>query len=488
MKIDHTNYSTKLKRSANPRGAGPNGNVYINLSTNQIQLITADELPTVDFGSGAEANPLTTAEKVTLRALYNFESWRRRTDNDLQQYLRYIEGDFRYAGSYNLVNGASFADSDHLKIADSGFSELSGRKGTAAYRVWHGIRSLVDIRPGTVPYYTFITPPVTEAALQAATWYTMAAGDINEVVQVYGDGSHGNFDHRNKTLVIRVRSWGYLFGETDSVVTGIVELAGFSSGYGVGESLNAQNTFNISNVYGVGAISPFNGMYLEKLASPYTGTGFNEGNGSYTWRLHNPNGGSANQCAAFLDAVALQDTNINNNSANTGTYNGKKGRVWYSRDASGRVVTASIGGAGLFIDGLSVSEKQNVVQTDNAGTGRTYPYFPDVQISVGSAVSDPLAWYRVMFAAGHDTNSAVTVKDSSGNDVTGNVVANASGGKVSFPFPFDTDTLGGDPGTAKDIVVVVEGDGGVAQAIATATITRTPVIAITCAPALETNA
>ena len=53
--------------------------------------------------------------------------------------------------------------------------------------------------------------------------------------------------------------------------------------------------------------------------------------------LNNTGGGTAQQCAAFLDAATLQDADVD---TGTGTYNGKKGRVWYSRNASGKVLNA----------------------------------------------------------------------------------------------------------------------------------------------------
>ena len=164
-------------------------------------------------------------------------------------------------------------------------------------------------------------------------------------------------------------------------------------------------------------------------------TGFNEADGSFTWVLNNTAGATVEQCAAYLDAVSLQDADVD---AGTGTYNGKKGRVWYTRNAAGKVVTTSVGGAGLFIEGLSVSEKQNVIMTDNAGNQKTYPYFPSCEITVGAAaVNDPNAWYQVFYADGaagadFDTASAVTVQDSDGVDVKGNVATDASGNKISF--------------------------------------------------------
>jgi hypothetical protein len=193
-----------------------------------------------------------------------------------------------------------------------------------------------------------------------------------------------------------------------------------------------------------------------------------------------------------LDALALQSTDID---AGTGSYTGTKGRVWYSRNAAGKVVTSSIGGAGLFIEGLSTSEKQNVIMTDNAGAAKTYPYFPEVQITVGApAIADTNAWYQLFYADGastadFDMAGAVTVKNSANVDVKGNVAANQVGGKISFAYAYDTNTQAGlTAGTDKAIVVVVEGDGGAAQAITYATITRSPVVSITCAPPSDNNA
>ena len=497
--IDHTNYPTTLKESTNPRGAAPNGNVYFDVANNKIQLIGVDELATVDFGAGAVANPLSNFDGITLRALYNFENARRRLNETLRKYKRGLKGSYRFAGAFNFVNGVKLDLNDRNKIRGSGWIEYAatGDGETAVDRIYHGVSSLVDIQAGTVPYWTLVTA-TDEATLQAATWTNFVrAGDINEAVQVYGstangDTGAGSFDYKTRTLIVRVRSWQYVPGETTSSASGITEFSGFSAGYGVGETLNPSNAYTLADVYGGARIAPWTGMSLEKLAAPQTETGFNEANGNFTWVLHNTGGGTAQQCAAFLDAVALQNADVD---TGTGSYNGQKGRVWYSRNASGKIVTASIGGAGLFIEGLSVAEKQNVVFTDNAGNSKTYPYFPSVEITVGAiAVSDPNAWYRVMYADGagaadFDTSGAVTVQNSSGVDVNGNVAADAVGGKISFAYGYDTNTQAGlSAGVDKSMVVLVEGDGIAGQAIAYFTCTRSSVVAVTCAPSADNNA
>jgi hypothetical protein len=388
---------------------------------------------------------------------------------------------------------------DRNKIRGSGWIEYANTQdgATDVDRIYHGVVSLVDIQDTTVPRYSLVTA-TDETSLQAASWNAFArVGDINEAVQVYGstafgDSTAGTFDYTTRILIVRVRSWQYNPGETTSVATGITEFSGFSAGYGVGESANPANTYTIADVYGGARISPWTGMSLEKYASPQTKTGFNEADGNFTWILHNSAGGTVQQCAAYLDAVILQNADID---SGTGTYNGQKGRVWYSRNAAGKVVTASIGGAGLFIENLSTLEQQNVIFTDNAGGTKTYPYFPSVEITVGAAaIADTNAWYHVFYQDGSggqdfDTGSAVTVNDASGNPVKGNVAANAVGGKITFAYAYDTNTQAGLPaGVAKPVVVLVEGDGGAAQAITYATITRAPIVSITCAPVAENNA
>lgn len=490
MLITHLNFAANLKQSTNPRGSAPNGNIYFNQATSELELITADQLATVDFGAGSVANPLTAVDGVTLRALYNFENQERRVDENLRKYKRFTDGDYRFSGAFSFVYGNKPAAADRSKIRGSGWMEYdaTGDGATVVNRIYHGIKSLNPIQATTTPSRALVTA-TDEATLQAATWVDFGRpGPIDEAVQVFGAAGHGAFDYTQRILVVRVRSWGYNAGETTSALTGIDEFSGFSAGYGVGESLNANNPYALADVYGGAAVAPWTGMSLEKLATPRVESGFNEADGSFSWILHNSAGGTVQECAAFLDALRLQDADID---VGAGTYNGKKGRDWYSRDTSGRVVTST----GLFIENLSTSEQQSVVTTDDAGNAKTRPFFVDIPITVGSAaVADPLAWYQVFYADGagvadFDAAGAVTVDDADGNPVKGNVATDAVGGVVSFSYDYDGNTQAGlNAGEPKDMVVLVEGDGGAAQAISFFRVTRTPVVPVTCAPGTDTNA
>lgn len=513
--IDHTNFATKLKESTNPAGSSPNGNVYFDTANNIIQLIGVDEQATLDMtslgGGASDPNPLANFEGVTMRALYNFENARRRVNENLRKYKRGLKGSYRFAGAFNFVNGVKLrttGSNDRAKIRASGWIEYAaaGDGETTIDRIYHGVQTLVDVQATTVPYYALVSA-TDETTLQSATWNNFVRlGDVNEAIQVFGttangDTGAGSFDYKTRTAVVRVRSWQYNPGETTSIATGIAEFSGFSAGYGVGESLNPSNTYTKADViggYGTPPesgtrVSPWTGMSLEKYASAQTKTGFNEADGAFTWVLHNTAGGTAQQCAAFLDAVTLSDGDIEN----TGTisYNGKKGRVWYARNASGKIVTNSIGGQGLYIENLTTAEQQNVILTADNGSTKTYPFFPTVEISVGSvATADANAWFRIMYvdgaaAADFDTTGAVTVKNSANTDMNGLVSAFQSGGKISFAYAYDTNTQAGlSAGVDKNCVVLVEGDGTAAQAITYFTITRNTTVPVTCAPSTDNNA
>ncbi len=507
--IDHTNYHLYLKQSTQGRAGTPDGNIFFDKANDRIELIGVDELATFDHtgmgGGASDPNQLANFEGITIRGLYNFENQERSVDESLRQFLRGTGGTYRFAGAYNFINGVKLDDTvlgdgstDRNKIRGSGWIEyadtLDGE--TDVDRIFHGVLSLVDVQATTIPKWALVTA-TDEATLQAAAWTDFVRlGDVNEAVQVYGDttygdASAGDFDYTTRNLIIRVRSWGYNPGETTSLLTQITEFSGFSAGYGVGESINPANTFDVANVYGGVQVSPWTGMSLIK-AAPTTKTGFNESDGDFTWILTNTESGTAQECAAFLDALSLQDVDVDDGA---GSYNGQKGRVWYSRNAEGKIVTASIGGEGLFIDGLSVAEQQNVIQTDDAAAQKTYPFFPELRLFVGlPAKADANAWYHIFYedgaaAADFDTDGAVTVEDSGAAPMKGLCSTADANGYISLAYAYDTNTQAGlSAGADKNMVAIVEGDGGVAQDITYFLMERITTVNVTCAPGADLNA
>ena len=89
--IDLSNYSTLLVQSTAGRAGTPDGNVYFNKATGEIEFITLQELATVDLGSGLEANPLDETLGIRFEGAYAFENQERRVDEDLRKYDRWTD-------------------------------------------------------------------------------------------------------------------------------------------------------------------------------------------------------------------------------------------------------------------------------------------------------------------------------------------------------------------------------------------------------------
>lgn len=477
-----------LKQSTNPRGSSPNGNVYFDVTTGTLQLISADELATIDFGSGPVPNPLTDAGGanggVTARALYKFERTRRAADETLRQYDFFMQGSYKFAGAYEMAYGRVIAANDIKKVRSSGMVWRAANGSTN--RIYFGVRSLGNIEPTSQPYYQ-----LSEGGAPTNFSYT---GPINEMVQVYGstangDAGAGNFDSRTY-LAVSVRTFGKNYDRKTLVDSGVNTMDGFSAGFALGESNHlTTGNYDLADVLGGSAIAPWSTMTLEKLAAPQTESGFNEGSGDFTWVVNNPAGGTLVEVVAFLDALAQTDTDIDSGSVSV--TNGKRVGTWYSYNAQGQIVTRSGADSdGLFIESMPADDEQKVVFLTDAATLRTYPFVPQINISVGAnAAADANCWYHVYFKDGPGANdfgtaAAITVLDKDGDPVKG-LVGGAT--TKSFQFAYDSDTVGGAAGTNKVMIVEVEGNGVATAAKTEFTATRTQVIGVSCQPGLETN-
>ncbi len=479
------NYSTLLVQSTQGRAGVPDGNIYFNLATGEIEIITLSELATVDLGLGAEANPLTDVLGVTLGALYAFERQERRLDEVLRAFDPWFRGNFKFAGAYDFVNGRKAANNDRNKIRLSGWAERAVNGNVD--RIYFGPASLGFVETTSQPYYQ-----LTEGGAPVDFAKT---GPIDEAVQVYGstangDTGAGNFDLRT-FLSLKVRTFGYNFDEKRLADSGISAMDGYSAGFALGESPHlTTGSYALADVYGGAQIAPWTGMSLEKLAVAQTETGFTQADGNFTWVLSNATGGTLNECVAFLDALAQTDDDIDSGLETTTP--GKRVGTWYTYDAQGRIVTRSgADSLGLFIDNVPIADQQRIVFRDDAGNLKTYPFFPEITFVVGSfAAADANAWYHAWYldgAAGADYNTtdAVTVLDKDAAPIKG-----AVGGlsQIVRGYAYETNTQAGLPAdTDKDVVVSCEGDGAATQAKTVFTITKSATISVTVSPGLETN-
>jgi YD repeat-containing protein len=483
--IDLSNYGTMLVQSTAGRAGTPNGNIFFNTSTGQIEVITREELAQVNLGSGLEDNPLTNQDGITMGALYGFERQERRTDEELRKYDTYFVGSFKFAGAYEVVNGRKFAADDRQKIRNSGWIERASNG--AVDRIYFGVVSLGNIEDLSQPYY--------QLSLGGAPVNFAKDGGINEAVQVYGTTANGDTGAGTIDnlffLTNKVRTFGFNYDEKGLADSGVNEMSGYSTGFALGESPHlTSGSYSLADVYGGAQVSPWTGMSLEKLAVPVSQGGFNEADGNFTWVLNNTLNGNLDQCVAFLDALAQTDDD--SDSGLETITNGKRVATWYTYDAQGRIVTRSgADSLGLFIENLPIADQQSVVfKADNA-TLKTYPFQVQVNLQVGAnAAADANAWYHNFYldgAAGADygTPDAVTVNNASAAPVKGSVSSNTT---ISYAYDYDGNTQAGlAAGIDKDVVALCEGDGGATQAKTVFTISRTAVVNVAVAPGLETN-
>jgi len=488
--IDLSNYSTTLVQSTDSRAGTPDGNVYFNKATGEIEFISASELATVDLtsvgGGATDPNPLIVTDGIKFEAIYAFENQERAIDEDLRKYDRWTSGTFKFGGAYNYINSRKpSTTADRAIVRGSGWNELASDGGTD--RIYFGNKGLSNIEAASQPYYQLSSGgiPVDFAKV----------GQIDEAVQVFGstgntptDATAGDFDTRTYEAV-SIRTFGQNYDrKVTTTDLGITELGGYSTGFALNESSHlTTGAYALADVYGGGQISPWTGMTLEKLAVPQTETGFNEADGDFIWVLNNTVPGDLNQCVAFLDALAQTDDDVDTGSETV--TNGKRVGTWYSYDAQGRIVTnAPFPSEGLFIEQIPTADEQRVVFVDDAGGIKTRPFVVGIEATIGAtAKADVNAWYHSYFAAAYNTAGALTVIDSSAAPIKGLASTADGSNKIIKAFDYDGDTVGGTSGTNKNCVFLCEGDGGATQAKTLYTLTRQTTVAFACIPGVENN-
>ncbi len=492
---------SQLQQSTAGRAGAPDGNIYFN-PDGTLELITVEELATVDFGGGAVPNPLTNADGISMNMLYRFERQERRVDENLRELDVFIEGNFKFAGAYNFVNGRKLSTvgvgggltDDRQKVRGSGFIEYAAGGGgnTLVDRVYFGALGTGQIL-GTTQIYA-------QSVLNGATSDLAFQGNANEVIQAFGstaNGDAGAGDFDNTTfLALSERTFGQVHDRKFASEANVSELSGFLGTFALTESPNAYHAEAgapaIADVFGGGAIAPYSTMQYETLDAAINEAGLINTNtstpesGTFSAVIRNPNGGSLAQMVALMDALVIQDADIDSHATNT--RNGKQNETLYTLDTQGNVVLRQ----GIVLENVPVADRSRVRYTDDDSDPMVYETVAGGVISVGSAAQgDANAWYHMFIlddvAAANDFNTlnAITVNDSSGTPIKGLV-----GGLLEIPwtFAYSTNTQGGHVAGSDLIVVVeVEGNGGATFAKTIHTITSSASQTINCQPGAETN-
>ena len=502
--IDLSNYSAKLLQSTAGRVGTPDGNVYFNPTSKEIEFISASELATIIYPLGHPsytdgitpvANELLATDGIKFEAIYAFENQERASSpvsgETLRQYDRWTSGTFKFGGAYNFINGYEPSiTGDRSIIRGSGWNELD--INGVAIRKYFGNKGLSNIETLSQPYY--------QQVIQGTATDFAKAGQIDEAVLVYQDlDGNGTPDIDLTTYeAVSVRSYGNNYDRKDTINDlGISELGGYSTGFALNESIHlTTNTTDMpyANVMTVPA-GVWIGMQLNHIAVPVTKTGeFSDETGSrlFSWELINGNGANLDEMVAWLDAFA---TEASMEADGLGVITGNLGKdieTWYYYNASGQVVTKSgvdSSTEGLYLNNIPTSDQQRVVMTDDGGTVKAYSFSVSVEAEVGAtAKADANAWYHSYGLPAYNTAGAITVQDKTATEVKGLASTADANNKIIFAFDYTGDTVLGTADTDKDCVFLCEGDGGATQAKTLYTITKNTTVAFTCAPSVENNA
>lgn len=473
---------TLLKASTQPRSGTPDGNIYFNSSTGELEIIIDSELATVDFGSGPVANPLTLDVKPTLRAIYQLHQSEREGDEAFRQRRPFLKGRFKLGLAFDFIYGRT-AGADRGRIASSGWREFGGAVGTDLNRIYYNTFSLQDVLPTSQLKY--------QLSANGAVSDFVRPGNHNEAVQVFGttangDTGAGNFDTRTY-FAVTLRTYGQRHDRLAVSESGISELEGYGSQVAISESphpTTSEANYPIADVYGGSAVAPFSGITFDVLSIPETKTGFNESDGDFSLVIKNPNNATLDQVIAWIDASALQDADVSN-TANP--WNGLQREQLYSFDANGMPNFIP----GVFIESLPASDQQRLKIFADNGDAKTFPFVPEVRIGLPAvAVGTATGWYHAWIEDGasdqdYDKNNAVTMQDSVGSDVKGIIGASH---QISFGVSYDTFSLAGiAPGTDFNIVFTIGSDGEFEEQTIVIPITRTSLIERSISTIAENN-
>lgn len=418
---------------------------FTNSSARTIQLSVAGNLST---------------DGVTLQAVYSKckELWKSASD------LIKIPFPFDAITStqFDLVNSWNFADSTTRQlIRDAGWS-VRDNVG-AALEEWAGIISLGTVGNLDQIYYQQVDGGLSQNFVKL--------GAVNQAIQIFKSGT-GAFNYRNY-LKLFSREQGKTYAQASLTDIGVTTMTYQTYAFPVSNSQDLKISATDATV---AANVPYTGMSITYQASPVSRT---IGAGSYNFSvIINGNNATTEQIYEFVQYKLRQNSDIDTGA---GTVIGKTANSLL-RFLGDTLIT----GTGVYIDGFSATDTNRIQFFDNTGTQRTFPYVAAGTIIFNDNLkTDANAVYRLFFASGYGTASAITVNDNAGNPIAGSL---AGASTVSFSFDYDGNNQGGrTPGTDAAVVAVALGLNKAQYVQANATITRSTANVINLVSSLERN-
>lgn len=416
------------------------------------------------------AGNLVAKDGVTIQALYSkfIDLWTTSTYNDFPfpfYYIDSLSGQFAIGTDGSKYNTWQWADdSTRTYLRDGGWSEYvatsPGTDGTSATgslgRQYVGIISLGSVSSGAQLYYQKVLGgPASNFT------FTDAA---NEGIQVFGDiavdPSTTTFDSRSYFKGY-VRESGKKFKDSVLADTG----KSGTGAYIVNLLLSNEDDLKITAADG----SMSGGVYANILVT-YYGTNQNRtiGGTAYPFTVEiDGNNATLEQIYTKCQYLLRQATDIDSGA---GSVIGKTANqlCYFTGDT---LYTTQ----GVYIKNIQNADSNRIVFMDQNGVNRTNPYTASGAITFNSNLVGAGSYYRMYFASGYGTASAITVNDATPDAITGTIGTSS----ISFTFDYDNNIQGGRTAGTDAAVVVVAGRPGYAKPVViTGTLTKSKAISL----------
>lgn len=409
----------KLSRSTQAGAATPDGNVFFNLTSKTIELVddslwtdVANELVDSNYNSGG----------VSIQTLYSFlkEQWK--SDTELVKYAFPMEA--ITAEQFEFING--WVLTDFKLIRDGGFAERDA--AGVVQKEYAGIISLGTLADGAAqPYFAF-SDDVAKTDFQYA-------GQVNEPILIF---TEGGVDDRNKALTVFVRSaptgvsgsvTGYQFVQTSTADIGVTRLATQAYRFPLAQAVDPNVTLTVAEVEATGGV--FDDMRIEYYVGTQsiteTGTTFSVGvviDANTDDADTNP---TLAQIYQWVQNELRKSTDINVSPGDvTADVIGLLTDPLVSFVGATLKTLQQSDGDGVFIEGVSPADLNNVEFVDNSNTSQKYPFKVGVNLDFNTNIlDDPNSKYFLFYTTntGGDfgTANTVAVTKDAGGAVEGDV-------------------------------------------------------------------
>jgi len=383
-----------LLQSTQGSDGTPDGNVFFDVATKQIELINIDVLSTVDYGTGATANRLS-SDGIALQALYSFAKEEWKNDNELIKYafpfVAITSEQFEMINDWDFISNTGITQSrDETKnlIRDAGWT-LRDNNGSSQEE-YMNITSLGTFNNSAVDQAYYLQED------GATPSNVVLPGEVNQAIKIFGASGFGDINFRT-FFKIYLREQGKIYGFYDLILE--QNLATLTSRK---FTLPLTNATDIKIEAADGEISiggtvadqaPYSGMSIEYFAVPQDRGGLVGGTYSFNVIIDG-NNASAEQIYEFVQWSLRQSFDID---AGTGSVRGDTAEelLEFIGDT---LRTKSTTDGGVFIDNFNSADTNRINFTDNTGLVRTFPFVAAGNIQFNdNLVSDGDSRYWVFF-------------------------------------------------------------------------------------------